>query len=210
MFITFEGLDGSGKTTQVKTLAAHLKANGKDVLVTREPGGTLIGDQIRSVLQDHTNTEMTPQTELLLFCASRAQIVSEVIRPRLDTGGVVICDRFADSTLAYQGYGRGLDLPFLRQLLKFATGGLQPDLTLYLDLSPEEGLARRRQGSLFGEEFSRIDQLELDFHKRVYEGYQALIEAEPQRWVVIDANQPSEQVQAAILGVIETRAGLVT
>ncbi|MBE0690327.1 MAG: dTMP kinase [Anaerolineae bacterium] len=210
MFITFEGLDGSGKTTQVKTLAADLKARGRDVLLTREPGGTLIGDKIRSVLQDRANTAMTSQTELLLFCASRAQIVSEVIRPRLDAGGVVICDRFADSTLAYQGYGRGLDLAFLRQLLTFATGGLKPDLTLYLDLPPEDGLARRRQASLFGEEFSRIDQLELDFHRRVHQGYLALIAAEPERWIVIDANQPAEQVQTAILDVIGSRAGLVT
>ena len=210
MFITFEGLDGSGKTTQVKTLAADLKARGRDVLLTREPGGTLIGDKIRSVLQDRANTAMTSQTELLLFCASRAQIVSEVIRPRLDAGGVVICDRFADSTLAYQGYGRGLDLAFLRQLLTFATGGLKPDLTLYLDIPPEDGLARRRQASLFGEEFSRIDQLELDFHRRVHQGYLELIAAEPERWIVIDANQPAEQVQTAILDVIGSRAGLVT
>lgn len=210
MFITFEGLDGSGKTTQIKALAEHLKARGKKVLLTREPGGTLIGDQIRPILQDRAHTAMTPQTELLLFCASRAQLVSEVIRPWLADGGVVICDRFADSTLAYQGYGRNLDLVFLRQLLTFVTGGLQPDLTLYLDVSPEEGLARRRQGSLFGEEFSRIDQLELDFHRRVHQGYLDLIADDPKRWVVIDAAQPSEQIQQAILGVLEMRTGLTT
>ncbi|MCL4251225.1 MAG: dTMP kinase [Anaerolineae bacterium] len=210
MFITFEGLDGSGKTTQIKALAAHLKARGKNVLLTREPGGTLIGDQIRPILQDRTHTAMTPQTELLLFCASRAQLVAEVIRPWLADGGVVICDRFADSTLAYQGYGRNLDLDFLRQLLAFATGGLQPDLTLYLDVSPEEGLARRRQASLFGEEFSRIDQLELDFHRRVHQGYLDLIADDPERWVVIDAARPSEQIQQAILDVLEARTGLTT
>lgn len=210
MFITFEGLDGSGKTTQIKALAEHLKARGKNVLLTREPGGTLIGDQIRPILQDRTHTAMTPQTELLLFCASRAQLVAEVIRPWLADGGVVICDRFADSTLAYQGYGRNLDLDFLRQLLAFATGGLQPDLTLYLDVSPEEGLARRRQASLFGEEFSRIDQLELDFHRRVHQGYLDLIADDPERWVVIDAARPSEQIQQAILDVLEARTGLTT
>ena len=130
-----------------------------------------------------------------------------------ESSGLAVCvggDRFADSTLAYQGYGRNLDLVFLRQLLTFATGGLQPDLTLYLDVSPEEGLARRRQGSLFGEEFSRIDQLELDFHRRVHRGYLDLIADDPARWVVIDAAQPSEQIQHAILDVLEARTGLTT
>lgn len=208
MFITFEGLDGSGKTTQVKELAAHLRARGHNVLLTREPGGTEIGDQIRGLLQDRAHIQMASETELLLFCASRAQLVSQVIRPYLANDGIVICDRFADSTIAYQGYGRGIDLDFLRAMLNFATGGLEPDLTIYLDITPEEGVARRRQASLFGEEFSRIDQLELEFHHRVQAGYQALMQAEPQRFMRIDAVQSPEQVRANILDALNERARL--
>jgi dTMP kinase len=208
MFITIEGLDGSGKTTQVKELAAHLRARGHNVLLTREPGGTEIGDQIRALLQDRAHVQMASETELLLFCASRAQLVSQVIRPHLANDGIVICDRFADSTIAYQGYGRGIDLDFLRAMLNFATGGLQPDLTIYLDITAEEGVARRRQASLFGEEFSRIDQLELEFHHRVQAGYHALMRAEPQRFVRIDAALSPEQVQTDILDALNERARL--
>lgn len=209
MFITFEGLDGSGKTTQVKELAAALRAHGHQVLLTREPGGTEIGDRIRDILQDKVHTAMTPQAELLLFCASRAQIVAEVIRPHLEAGGIVICDRFADSTIAYQGYGRGIDLDLLHAVIGFATGGLQPDLTLYLDITPEEGIARRQQASLFGEEFSRIDQMALEFHHRVHQGYRDLMAAEPGRWLRIDAARTSDAVQADIRAALHERAGIV-
>ncbi len=208
MFITFEGLDGSGKTTQVKELTSALRAQGHQVLLTREPGGTEIGDRIREILQDKANTAMTAQAELLLFCASRAQIVAEVIRPHLDGGGIVICDRFADSTIAYQGYGRGIELDLLYAIIRFATGGLQPDLTLYLDITPEEGIARRQQASLFGEEFSRIDQMALEFHRRVQQGYLALMAAEPGRWLRIDAAQPSAAVQADIRAALTAQAGM--
>jgi dTMP kinase len=208
MFITFEGLDGSGKTTQVKELAAHLRGMGNRVLLTREPGGTEIGDRIRDILQDRANMNLTSQAELLLFCASRAQIIAEVIRPHLQSGGIVICDRFADSTIAYQGYGRGIDIGFLHSILNFVTDGLHPDLTLYLDITPEEGVARRLQASLFGEEFSRIDQMELDFHRRVRQGYLDLMAAEPARWVRIDAAQSAAAVQASILEVLDARLAL--
>jgi dTMP kinase len=205
MFITFEGLDGSGKTTQAKLIAAYLKDAGYDVLLTREPGGTAIGDQIRAVLHNMDNTAMHPSAELLLYNASRAQLVAEVLRPHLASGGLVICDRFYDSTLAYQGYGHQLDLDVLRTIVTFATGGLKPDLTLYLDITPEDGLTRRKQASLFGEEWNRLDDMELAFHQRVYAGYQALMQAEPQRWVRIDAMQSIEQLQTDIRQKLEAR-----
>jgi dTMP kinase len=208
MFITFEGLDGSGKTTQAKEAAARLRELGCNVLLTREPGGTLLGDQIRVLLQDRAHSAMTAETELLLFSASRAQLVGEVIRPFLAESGIVICDRFADSTIAYQGYGRGIDLEFLQHMVQFATGGLRPDLTLYLDIDPAEGLARRKQASLFGEEFSRIDQLELDFHQRVQRGYHELMRTQPDRWWRIDGTLPTEQVTSAILTLLTERLGL--
>lgn len=205
MFITFEGPDGSGKTTQVAQTAEKLRDKGYHVLLTREPGGTAIGDQIRQVLHDLKNHDMHPRTELLLYSASRAQIVEEVIRPHLAAGGLVLCDRFYDSTYAYQGYGHGLDLEALRQITRFATGGLTPDLTIYLSLSPEDGLQRRLSALDRGGEWNRLDAMEMAFHQRVREGYQKLIAAEPRRWVTINAAQPIEQVQADILAVLLPR-----
>ena len=205
MFITFEGPDGSGKSTQVPLLVEHLRSLGYRVFATREPGGTPIGDQIRQVLHDLRNVEMHPHTEILLYAASRAQLVAQEIRPRLERGEIVICDRYADSTLAYQGYGRGLDLPTLRQILAFATGGLQPDLTLYLDVSVEAGLARRAQASRVGAEWNRLDAAGLAFHRRVREGYQALIAQEPERWVSIPGEGDIAAVQAAIREAVMAR-----
>lgn len=191
MFITLEGPEGCGKTSQSAPLAEFLYKQGYDVLATREPGGTPIGEQIREVLHSLENTAMQPRTEILLFQASRAQLVEEVIRPHLARGGVVLCDRYADSTLAYQGYGRQTDLAALRALVTFATGGLKPHLTLLLDLEVEEGLRRRSQDG----EWNRLDALELAFHQRVRQGYHQLAQAEPERWVVIDAAQPFDRVQ---------------
>jgi dTMP kinase len=205
MFITFEGLDGSGKTTQIRDAADWLRAAGHDVLLTREPGGTAIGDQIRAVLHDLGNAEMHPRAELLLYNASRAQLVAQVLRPHLDGGGLVLCDRFYDSTLAYQGYGHGLDLDALRAIVGFATGGLRPDLTVLLDITPDEGLRRRRQASLFGEEWNRLDDMELDFHQRVYDGYQALMQVEPARWARVDASGPPDTVAAAVQALLGAR-----
>lgn len=204
MLITFEGIDGSGKSTQARALAVELTKRGYEVLLTREPGGTPIGDQIRAIVVDNlTNTAMTPETELLLFCASRAQLVAEVIRPFLAQGGIVLCDRYADSTMAYQGYGHSLDLEALRQILRFATGGLAPDLTIYLDLDPRIGLARRQRGRLLmSEDWNRLDDKELAFHQRVYAGYEALIAEQPQRWLRIPADQPVEAVQAHLLDML--------
>lgn len=202
-FITFEGPEGGGKTTQIALLAGYLRQQGYAVLTTREPGGTPIGDQIRAVLADLGNQAMTPRTEILLFQASRAQLVAEVIRPALARGEVVLCDRYADSTLAYQGYGHGFDLGELRRLIHFATDGLQPDLTLLLDLDPEIGLRRRADAG----NWNRLDAYDLAFHHRVRQGYLALAAAEPERWVRLDASQPPEQVQMTIRRLVTGRLG---
>lgn len=201
MFITFEGSEGCGKTTQVASLAEFLCKMGYDVLSTREPGGTQIGDQIRAILSDLDNTAMQPRTEILLFQASRAQLVAQVIRPHLDRSGIVLCDRFADSTLAYQGYGYQLDLDSLKSLIDFAVVGLKPDLTFLLDMDVEEGLRRRARGG----EWNRLDAFDLDFYQRVRRGYHELARAEPQRWAVVDASQPPEQVQAEIRRIVLER-----
>lgn len=200
MFITFEGPDGSGKTTQARLFAEHLEASGYAVLFTREPGGTPISEQIREVILSKRNWAMQNETEALLFSAARAQIVAELIRPALAAGKIVVCDRYADSTLAYQGYGLGLDLDALRAITRFATGGLVPDLTFYVDVPVEVGLARRHRG-----ETNRLDQKAIAYHTRVREGFLALVRAEPHRWVVIDGTCSIEQVQQAIQQQAERR-----
>jgi dTMP kinase len=206
MFITFEGPDGSGKSSQVASLLEHLSSQGKKVLVTREPGGTAIGDQIRAILSDLGNTEMHPRTETLLFLAARAQIVEQVILPAIAEGTIVLCDRYADSTLAYQGYGHRNNLGQIQALLDFATGGLKPDLTLLLDVDVEVGLQRRASGG----QWNRLDAYDLEFHRRVRQGYHMLVQADPQRWVVIDAGQPPEKVQASIRQVVMERLSVLS
>lgn len=201
MFISFEGPDGSGKTSQIPRLAASLREAGLDVLTTREPGGTQVGDQIRQVLFDLGNKGMHPRSEILLFQASRAQIVEEVIKPALAAGKLVLCDRYADSTLAYQGYGHGTDLALLEEIVKFATGGLKPALTLFLDISVEEGLRRRNEGG----DWNRLDDYDLDFHQRVRAGYHKLIAAEPQRWVSVDAARSQAEIAADLLEITLSR-----
>ena len=198
LFITFEGGEGSGKTTQIRLLHAYLRDQGHQVLLTREPGGTAIGDQIRQVLLSSENISMVPEAETLLFSASRAQLVREVIRPALAAGFIVISDRYADSTLAYQGYGLGLDLPTLLTITRFAIGDLWPDLTIYLDLEVEEGLRRKRIAAQATGEWNRLDQKALAYHRRVREGYHALARREPERWLVLDATRPVEALQADI------------
>lgn len=202
MFITLEGPDGSGKSSQIKLLNEQLQQAGYDTVLTREPGGTLIGDEIRACVHNVKNTQMSPEAELLLYSASRAQLVREVIRPSLASGKIVICDRFYDSTLAYQGYGRGLDLNALQQVTAFATGGLKPDLTLLLDIDVEAGLQRREDG---GEEMNRLDLEKVSFHQRVRAGYHQLAAQEPERWVVVDAARPLAQIQADIWAVVQKR-----
>jgi dTMP kinase len=193
LFITFEGPEGSGKTTQARLLVEYLRARGYPVLYTREPGGTEISEQIRHVILSTRNKAMQSEAEVLLFSAARAQIVAELIRPALAGGKIVICDRYADSTMAYQGYGLGLDLDALRAITRFATGGLVPERTFYVDVPVEVGLARRQRG-----EMNRLDQKEVAYHTRVRNGYLALIQAEPHRFIVIDGSQTIEQVQQEI------------
>ncbi len=195
MFITLEGPEGSGKTTQIPILADYLRQQGYDVLTTREPGGTAVSDQIRAVLMNMQNQNLKPRTEILLFLAARAQLVEELIRPALQHDKIILCDRYGDSTLAYQGYGHNTDLATLRQLLAFATGGLKPDLTFLLDVDVEAGLQRKISD---GKEWNRLDAFEVAFHQRVRQGYLALAAAEPTRWVILDASQPQDAVQLAL------------
>ncbi len=202
MFITLEGPDGSGKTTQSRLLAEWMQEQGYPVLLVREPGGTPIGERVREILHDPAHVGMVPWAEVFLFCASRAQLVAEVIRPALAAGRIVLCDRYADSTLAYQGYGRGLDLESLRMVLHLATGGLVPDLTFCLDVLPEEGLSRRLQG---GGEWNRLDREALEFHRRVRAGYLELAGREPRRWVIVDASRPVDAVQADLRAILLER-----
>ena len=199
LFITFEGPDGSGKSTQIELVAAYLRERGYNVLCTREPGGTSIGLQIRQTLHDVANTEMSPQAEVLLYSASRAQLVHQIILPHLATGGVVLCDRYADSTYAYQGYGRQLDFEIVRAITECATQGLKPDVTIYLDLEVEQGLNRKLSASASGQgEWNRMDRLELELHQRVRRGYLEMAQQEPERWLVVDASASVEEVQQQI------------
>lgn len=202
MFITLEGPEGSGKTSQIPALADYLRGEGFDVVVTREPGGTPVGDQIREVLMNLKNVSIVPRTEILLFLAARAQHVDKLIKPALEAGKVVLCDRFGDSTLAYQGYGHHVDLETLRSLLDFSTDGLKPDLTLLMDIPIEAGMARKHEN---GVEWNRLDAYAEAFHQRVRQGYRELVKAEPERWVVIDAAQSKEDVQQAMRKVIIER-----
>jgi len=201
MFISFEGPEGSGKTLQIAALADFLIASGYPVLATREPGGTSIGNQIRAILLDLDNTAMQARTEILLFQASRAQLVEEVILPHLSQGEIVLCDRYADSTIAYQGYGHQVNLQQLKNIVDFATGGLKPDLSLLLDIDVVAGLQRKSDG----DEWNRLDAFDLDFHQRVRRGFHQLAEAEPDRWVMIDASLSPEKVQATVRRVVLER-----
>ncbi len=199
LFITFEGPDGSGKSTQIELTAGYLREQGYDVLCTREPGGTAIGDQIRAIVHDVANTEMSNRAEVLFYSASRAQLVEQVILPHLRQGGAVVCDRYADSTFAYQGYGRQLDFDALRLITRFATQSLRADITIYLDISVEEGLQRKVSANSAGQgELNRMDRLALEFHQRVRSGYLDMAQAEPDRWLVINASAPVDTVQAKI------------
>lgn len=202
MFITLEGPEGSGKTSHLPPLVEFLREQGYTVFPTREPGGTSIGEQIREVIHDLKNVEMHPRTETLLYQAARAQIVEEVFKPRLSAGEVVISDRYYDSTIAYQGYGHQQDLDQVRSLVRYATGGLTPDLTVLLDVDVETGLQRKTQN---GSEWNRLDAYTVEFHRRVRQGYLAMAQAEPDRWVVVDAGQKWPDVQADLRKAIAAR-----
>ena len=203
LFITFEGPDGSGKSTQVKLLAEALTAAGHQVLTVREPGGTPIGEQIRDVVHSLRNREMGDRAECLLYNAARAQLVDQLILPQLRRGGVVLCDRYADSTMAYQGHGRGLDLAAVKSVIAFATQNLKPDVTFYLDIDVETGIERRKHGG----EWNRLDDQALEFHRRVRAGYLQMMADEPERWVKIDAARAVEEIQADIRAEVEKKLG---
>ena len=200
LFITFEGTDGAGKTRQIERLSVDLRQAGYDICLTREPGGTPISERIRDMLLNPDYSEMAVTTELLLYAASRAQHVSEVIKPALEAGKVVISSRFADAMVVYQGYGRGLDLERIHYLNRIATDGVTPDVTFVLDLPVEIGLQRVRKsrGGL-----DRLEREEIEFHRRLREGYRTLAKEEPQRLKVIDAEVSPERVYAEIEAIIQ-------
>ncbi|MFC2051843.1 dTMP kinase [Chloroflexota bacterium] len=193
LFITFEGGEGSGKTVQARVLFKRLSQLAVPALLTNEPGGTSLGSKIARYLKWHQDTGMLPLTELLLFNASRAQLIEEVIQPGLKNGKVIICDRYTDSTIAYQSYGRGLDLAMVRAINNAATRGLTPALTVLLDIAVEEGLTRKGDRKR-----DRFEQEDMNFHRKVREGYLRLAASEPERWLVVDATQSREKVKDVI------------
>ncbi len=199
MFITLEGPEGSGKTSHIPYLVEYLREKGYKVFPTREPGGTSIGEQIREILHNLKNTEMNPRTDTLLYQAARAQFVEQVVRPRLDAGEIVLSDRYADSTIANQGYGHQQDIEQVRALINYATGGLVPDLTILLDLDVEIGLKRKQKA----DEWNRLDAYTVEFHRRVRAGYLEMVKQEPGRWVVINAGKEWGEVQEELRKVIE-------
>jgi len=192
LFITFEGGEGCGKSTQSRLLLKKLEQRNIPVVLTHEPGGTVLGDELRKALKKKRGSFISPQAELFLFVASRAQLVAELIRPALEEDKVVICDRFTYSTLVYQGYGRGLDLTAMGMVNNMATGNLNPDLIILLDISPEQGLARKQSLK------DRFELEDLSFHRRVREGYLKMAAAEPDRWLVIDASLPKRKIAEII------------
>jgi dTMP kinase len=210
LFITFEGGEGSGKTTQLKALLAALRGSGLEAVETRDPGGTAAGKQIRELLLDREQVRMEATAELFLYEASRAQLVAEVIRPALAQGRVVLCDRFCDSTVAYQGHGRGLDLTLIAQLNAVATGGLAPDLTFLLDLEPGRGLERASQREQqLRQRQDRMERELLAFHQRVREGYRAIAAAEPRRVVVLDGSRGMTEIEGDIRRRVESALAAV-
>jgi dTMP kinase len=192
LFITFEGGEGCGKSTQSRLLLKKLEQQNIPVVLTHEPGGTALGNELRKALKRKRGSSVSPQAELLLFAASRAQLVAELIHPALEEGKVVICDRFTHSTMVYQGYGRGLDFTAIKMVNNMATGYLNPDLIILLDISPEQGLARKRSLK------DRFELEDLSFHRRVREGYLKMAAAEPDRWLVIDASLPKGKIAEII------------
>ncbi len=205
LFVTFEGPEGCGKSTQVKRLAVRLRENGYEVLTTREPGGTPTGEAIRNILQhDAASESISPEAETLLFEASRAQLVQHVIRPALERGAVVLCDRFADSTTAYQGFGRGFDVEALLQLHEFAVAGTHPDLTLFVDVDVDEGFRRLHDRNMRNHTgLDRMERESLEFHRRVYAGYHALAERWPERFRIIDGGPSPSKVHSEVWAVVK-------
>lgn len=198
-FIVFEGIDGAGKSTQLSLLQRYLGDKGYDVVTTREPGGTLVGEEIRSILLNPRYKDLHYRTEAFLYSSARSQLVATKIKPALMSGKVVLCDRFVDSTLAYQGYGRQLSLDFLRQINRLATNGLEPDLVLIFDLLPEKGMQRVNKRS----DGDRLENEPLQFHRRVRQGYLTLAEQQPSNHLILDASLTVEMLHQEVVKAIE-------
>ncbi|MDD3570071.1 MAG: dTMP kinase [Lachnospiraceae bacterium] len=198
-FITVEGTDGAGKSTQIDLLVKYLQNKGFEVVVTREPGGTSISEKIREIILDVENGEMSDITEALLYAASRAQHINQKIKPAVEAGKVVICDRFVDSSIAYQGYARGLDMNLIEDVNRYAVDNMTPDATLFFDIKPEIGIARKKNV----QSLDRIEKEALDFHYKVYNGYKELLQKYPQRIKRIDAEKDVEEVHAQVVEVLK-------
>lgn len=198
-FITVEGTDGAGKSTQIELLVKYLQHRGFEVVVTREPGGTSISEKIREIILDVENSEMSDITEALLYAASRAQHISQKIKPAVEAGKVVICDRFVDSSIAYQGYARGLKMSLIEDVNGYAVDGMIPDATLFFDIKPEIGIARKKNV----QSLDRIEKETLDFHYKVYNGYKELLQKYPKRMKRIDAQKNVEEVHAQVVEVLK-------
>jgi len=205
LFVTVEGTDGCGKTTQIRNIIDHLSSLGCRVVLTREPGGTRISENIRSIILDPTFTEMHSITELMLYSAARAQFVEQVIKPSIAKSETVICDRYIDSFYAYQGYGRGLDMDMLKKITSLAIDDMIPDITIFLDLDPEIGL-RRRMNAANGD---RIENEQIEFHRRVYDGYKQLARENPDRIKTIDASRSVEEVWQDVRRQLDMALGFV-
>lgn len=205
IFITIEGPDGSGKTTALQQVVPRLQQEmNRKVVATREPGGSPIAEKIRSLILDPSHTDMDSRTEALLYAASRRQHLIEKVLPVLESGDVIFCDRFVDSSIAYQGYARGIGEEGIREINQFATGGLEPDVTLYIDVPAEVGI-QRIHANLDEREYNRLDQEKLDFHEKVRAGYQQLAKANPERIVVVDGTMSREAVAEACYQIIKNR-----
>jgi len=203
-FITFEGSEGSGKSTQIELVQTYLESQEKNILFLRDPGGVPISERVRDLLLDIKSKDMGDECETLLYMAARAQLVKEIVMPELEAGKIILCDRFLDSTIAYQGYGNGVNVEMIQTIGAFATRGIQPDLTFLFDLDTTEGLAR------INREKDRIEQRNLDYHDRVRRGYLELARQEPGRIKVIDAAQTKEAIQKAVRNHIDQLLGLKT
>jgi dTMP kinase len=211
MFVTFEGIEGSGKTTQIQKIAEFLSGRGKDCLITREPGGTKIGEKVRAILLDPQSKDMDPMTELLLYKADRVQHVKKLVVPSLSSGKIVLCDRYVDATVVYQGFARGLDVKLINTLHKLLLEDLKPEITILLDLSPEVGLSRAwkqiENGKRDGFE-TRFEKEAFSFHQKVREGYLELARLEPERFRIVDASKNETQVCDEIINLLCLNNGL--
>ena len=200
-FITFEGCEGVGKSHQIRRLEEYLQKNNVEYYLTREPGGTTVSEQIRKVILDGKNVSMTDECEALLYAAARVQLLKETIKPKLDAGELVLCDRYVDSSLAYQGYARGLGVEFVEKINDYAIKNFMPDYTVFLNLSPEKAFLRK--GGV--DKTDRVEQSGMEFHKKVYEGYLDLANKYPERFIVIDASGEREQTHARIISALKEK-----